>query len=391
MHGKKVKTSLLYIATVIVSVALLMIGNSIASSNLFIFQGSSDQQILEAYVHKITSRDIEEYTMQDGTEVKSTEIYFEAEILEGEFKGERVSAFQRIDTTIAYKSAVEVSPGDDVMLLFDENEPNLWQYIEYIRTDKLLIFGLIFIICLIIFGKSKGVSTVISLTLTCAAIFAVFIPAILSGKNIYVWSILICVYTISMTFLIVNGFKKKTLAAIIGAFSGILVVGLMTIVMSNVLKLTGIVDDESVYLTYLPLANPISLKAIIFAAIVIGSLGAVMDISISIASSLWEVNISGEAELRSLYQSGINIGKDMMGTMANTLILAYIGGSLAMVLLFAAYNPSLKYLLNREMIIVEILQAIIGSFGLLSALPLTSLICGILYTKGKSSKDSLTF
>lgn len=113
-----------------------------------------------------------------------------------------------------------------------------------------------------------------------------------------------------------------------------------------------------------------------------------MDVAMSISSSLWEVREqSEEISFHSLFRLGINIGQDVMGTMANTLILAYIGGSLSVVLLLSAYSTSLMYLMNMEMIVVEILQSLIGSFGILFAMPLTSFICAIIYQK--SSKVQL--
>ena len=152
--------------------------------------------------------------------------------------------------------------------------------------------------------------------------------------------------------------------------------------MSNILSLTGVIDEDSIYILQLTSANPIDLKAIIFAAIIIGAMGAIMDTAMSISSSLWEVSIhSGKPTFDALFKSGMNIGRDVMGTMTNTLILAYIGSSLSIVLLFVAYNSSLLYLFNIEMIIVEVLQALIGSLGILLTMPITSFICAALYTK----------
>ena len=129
--------------------------------------------------------------------------------------------------------------------------------------------------------------------------------------------------------------------------------------------------------------NPLDLKALIFAAIIIGAVGAIMDVSISIAASLAELKEKlPEISMLELWKSGMTISKDIMGTMANTLILAYMGSCLTSVQLMVAYNSSLLDLFNREMIIVEMLQALVGSMGILLALPLTSLICAALY-RGK--------
>ena len=133
--------------------------------------------------------------------------------------------------------------------------------------------------------------------------------------------------------------------------------------------------------------NPIDLKAIIFGAIVIGAMGAIMDVAMSISSALYEMREKYAAtNFTQLFSSGMTIGRDIMGTMANTLVLAYIGGSLSIVLLLITYSSSVLDLLNREMVIVEMLQAIVGSMGILLTLPLTAFVAGILYSKKPDTK-----
>ncbi|SHN80700.1 YibE/F family protein [Desulfitobacterium chlororespirans] len=380
---KKSKLELLiYIVTIIFSVLFLFIGNSVATKGLTVFNGDDfGETVVKAKIEAITDRISDDYSLAgDTTMVKNVQVTFEATLLDGEEKGERVTGAQIIDGMLNIGTP-EVEQGDKVLLVTYEGQPEMeWQFMEFVRTDKLLIFGLLFILALLVFGGIKGLNTILSLVFTCAAIFMVFIPAILSGKNIYVSAIVICLYTIVATYLIINGFNKKTLTAILGCFGGILVSGILTIIINRVLELTGYVDEESIYLTYISTGTPIDLRAIIFAAILIGALGAIMDVSMSISSSLWEVKEkSGASSFNTLFRSGMNIGRDVMGTMANTLILAYIGSSLSIVLLLSAYSTSLIYLLNREMIVVEILQALVGSFGILFAMPLTSFICAIIY------------
>jgi uncharacterized membrane protein len=135
-----------------------------------------------------------------------------------------------------------------------------------------------------------------------------------------------------------------------------------------------VTGDESIYLAYLPMDTPINLQAIIFASIIIGAMGAIMDVAMSISSALSEIKRqSPEITSKGLLSSGITIGKDILGTMSNTLVLAYIGSALSTVILLTVSDASLLFLLNREMIVVEILQALVGSFGIFFAIPLTSL------------------
>jgi len=220
----------------------------------------------------------------------------------------------------------------------------------------------------------------------------VLVPAILAGRSIHLTAILVSVYIIVSSLVIVIGPSRKALSAILGCLGGVFVAALLMLFMDIVLNLTGAIDQDSQFLLTLPLAQPLSLGAIVFAGVIIGAVGAIMDVATSIASSLWEVKLAVGGEgggFAQIFKSGLNIGKDILGTMLNTLILAYIGSSLSLILLitFYSYDTSLLELFNREMISVEILRALVGSFGIFSAVPLTSAICGWLYS-GKRGEPS---
>mgnify|MGYP001017939727 FL=1 len=155
---------------------------------------------------------------------------------------------------------------------------------------------------------------------------------------------------------------------------GVLVAGALELLLRDQIKMSGVLDSEWLYLYNLRKDNPIDLKAIIFAMIIVGAVGAVMDVAMSIASSLCEINEkSPDLPARELLKSGLTIGRDIMGTMANTLVLAYIGSALCCMLLMVTYSSNVSQILNREQIAVEILQALAGSIGILAALPLTAI------------------
>ena len=254
--------------------------------------------------------------------------------------------------------------------------------LEYYRSDSILILGIIFAVVILVFGRFKGVNTLISLAFTVLAVFAVFVPSVLSGQNIYVWAIVTCIYTIVMTMLLVNGADKKSFAAGMGCFLGVAIAGLLTVIMDKILMLTGMLNEDTLYLQMIQTQNPIDLKGIIFAAIVIGAMGAIMDVAMDIASSLNELRTNiPDISSSKLIKSGFNIGRDVMGTMANTLVLAYIGSSLSTTLLLVAYNVTFVELMNMELIVVELLQALVGSIGILMSIPMTSFICAAIYPK----------
>ena len=191
-----------------------------------------------------------------------------------------------------------------------------------------------------------------------------------------------------ITTIIVYGIDKKSIATALGCFGGILVSLLLLLIMDSIIHISGYTSEEAMFMSLLDLEHPINLKAIVFASIIIGAIGAIMDISIDIAASLREISFKiKNPTFKEIFTSGITIGRDIIATMTNTLILAYVGSSLSSVVLIVAYNTSIVNLFNKEAIIIEILQALIGSLGLLFTIPLTTIICGIIYSNRGIKKE----
>lgn len=373
------KERIVFIVALVVSILYIFIGNRIVMKNNSFLANITKSDYPRAKITRILER--KETPVQiDGMENQyNTDITFEAQITSGERKNQLVIATQNISTYIT-GTVKEVVAGDKVLLYNDTTYEgqSKWYFVEYSRTSALVILTIIFLGLIVLFGKQKGAKTLVSLIFTILSIFIVYIPAILGGHNIYLWTIVTCVFITISTVMIVYGYSKKTITTALGCIGGVLVAGLLTLIMNGVLRLTGFTDENSIYLQQLN--SNIDLKAIIFGGILIGAVGAIMDVSIDIASSLYEVASKLEKpDFKTIIKSGFNIGKDIMGTMTNTLILAYIGSSLSTVLLLTASNHSLVYLFNLEMITVEVLQAIVGSIGILTSIPLTSFVAANLY------------
>ncbi len=368
-----------YFAMVLFSVLFIVVGNKIAVGDQQFFARDDGTEILAAKVDKVLNRQEDRQDM-GGTERVTVTIDFDATVIRGEHKGMQIKAQQINDSFMAvgYK---EVEAGDKLLLYgYTGGAEPLWLMHEYIRSDALIVLAAVFIVLLLIYGRKKGFHSVLALGFTCLSIFVVFIPAILSGKNIYVCSFILMAFITVMTLTLVNGFNRKSLSAGIGLFGGLTAAGLVFWLTDIFLKLSGYVSEESIYLAYVNPDNPIDLKAILFAGILLGALGAVMDVAVSIAASLQEVHDSSEhPTFAALMKSGLNIGQDMLGTMMNTLVLAYIGSSLSLVLILIVYSNSLLELFNKEMIVVEVLQSLAGSVGLLAAIPLTTLVSSYIY------------
>ncbi|MDR1530570.1 MAG: YibE/F family protein [Clostridiales bacterium] len=368
---------LIYLGVAILSLMFLFIGNKVASGELRLFD-NGEVEILEARVLELTDRVQDEYQMSDGTLVINVDIYFTALITRGQRKGATAEAVQTLSSYFQVNSK-EIAQGDNVLIMLNQGE---WMFLDYVRIYKITWLGALFVAALIIFGRIKGFNAIFALGLTCAAIFMIFIPSVFTGRNIYASAIIVCVYAILSTIFIVSGINGKSLAAVLGCLFGTAATGVIAVVMDKILNLTGVVDQETSFLLFLDVDKPIDLRAVIFAAIIIGAVGAIMDVAMSISSSLWEVHKKArDISFAGLWESGINIGRDIMGTMANTLILAYISGALAVVLLLAANSYSFTELVNQEMIIVELLQMFASSLGILLTIPFTSLMCSALYLK----------
>lgn len=381
------KKVIIYIFTVILSFVILLVFSKWAYKDIARFDIDSTAETYVAKVERIGEKKILDGSYDEsGEQHDDVYIYFTAKIIKGELKGKYVDAVQIIEgANLVAPTDVEV--GRKIILMENvsyENAESDYVLFEFVRTDALIILLGLFCVLLVVFGRMKGFNTIVSMILTVLAVFAVFVPSVLSGKNIYLWAIMCCVYITIMTLLIVQGVNKKSFAAGFGCISGVCLAGALFKITDHVIKLTGNTTADLVELKALDTPKTIDLKAIIFAAIIIGAVGAIMDVAMSVASSLYEIREnSPEISFSKLFGSGLTIGRDMMGTMANTLVLAYIGSSLATVVMLFAYEQSLIETLNREMIVVDILQALVGSLGILLTIPLTSLISSALYTNYK--------
>lgn len=375
------KQTVLQIVTLIAAAVFLFAAYSHIVGTGSVFKGSSDGEVARAKVIRVISSEKSNVT----GDAEYITVTFKAQILSGRMRGKTVDAVQEIDRTYAF-SPRAVKQNDKILLeIFSENGGEYY-FGDYIRITPLLFLAAVFCLLVIAFSKTKGVKTVISLGITCLAVFTVLLPAILNDRNIYLWTVIICVFITLVTLSLVGGYSRKTLGAFIGCMSGVACSGIIMLITDRFLNMTGLLEEESIYLFQLYPDNPIDMKAILFAMITVGALGAVMDVAMSISSSLWEIKEkSPSIKPPALMKSGFNIGADMMGTMANTLVLAYIGSNLTCVLLMVAYNSNLQQVINKEIIVFELLQALAGSLGMLLALPLTSFVCSLLYSGRKAA------
>ena len=307
----------------------------------------------------------------------------------GSRKGETVEAV----SSSSYLYGAHCRPGMRVIAAVNESGEELYVTV-YSQDRSLVLYGIValFLISVWAIGGRQGLNSAIGLIFTFLCIIFMFIPMIYRGASPIGASMLVAALTTVVTMYLIGGRSTKTAAAILATILGVMLSGSLAAAFGRLAGISGYNVSDIEQLEYVAQMTDIKVGELLYAGILISALGAIMDVAMSVSSAVHEVAARApELGFKELFRSGIHVGRDMMGTMSNTLILAYIGGSLTIVLLFFAYNHSLLYLLNKEMVVVEILQAVIGSFGILFTIPFTSFICSRLYVKkaGRRHKSGL--
>ncbi len=379
---KKNNTTASAVAILIFSFIFIIVGNMM---NTYTTETGSGEEARSATVIEIEDDKTEELIPGMTSRV----ITFIAQVNWGEDSNQKFRVTQTINSA-QFAASTPVEVGDNIVMIRTTGVED-WSYSSHNRIPGMLILGVVFLGLIVAVGLLKGLWTILSLVITISSIFFVYIPSILAGQNVYITTIIIALFIIFTSLCMLNGFNKKTLCAIVGNLGGVLVVGLVTVLVSSLFGISGMLNEEYMFLINLENGVELDLKAIVWAAVVIGSLGAIMDVAMSISSAMQE--LAAEMQDMSFIKmtaAGMRIGKDAIGTMTNTLILAYVGSSLATVLLFASYNRDLLIIMNFELMIVEIIQAIVGSIGILVAVPLTVLFSALIFQK-KENENGFRF
>lgn len=300
--------------------------------------------------------------------------YCEVEILKGPYKGQVVTIENALSNS--YVMDVDVEVGQKVLIQIEEypDGTTVFYIVSIVRDHYIFYLLLLFIVALLIVGRFQGVKTIFTLAVTIFFIFFVELPLLTRGYNAVLVTVIVAIFITIITVTVISGLTKKTLAAILGTSFGVIVAGGIAIFVSKQAHLTGMSMEEAVMLLSIQ-GDTFNFQHLLFAAILLGALGAIMDVAMSIASSIDEVHhVNSDLSFKELFNSGMRVGRDIMGTMANTLILAYTGSALPLLLLFIAANDNLMRLSNLDVIATEIIRSLAGSIGLVLTIPITALI-----------------
>lgn len=364
-------------------VILTLIGSiTFMTSNVFAASEEGERpDIYKGRIIEVTSDEMVEYTTSGGGYKQRVQ---EADVLltNGPYKGEIVSVINYIDEVYAYNLDLRKDTSIYVMMNYDEWGNLIQSYVYEYQRDKYL-YALIFafLLMMVLVGGIKGFKSLITLGLTIVGVYFM-LDGVIKGGNAILLSMMVSILVTIVTMALIAGFNSKAVSAIIGTMAGVLVAGIIALIVSRYAHLTGLGSSEAQMLLFSDHATNFNFSNILFASILIGTLGAVMDVAMSIASSINEITEANPLlSTMDLFRSGMNIGRDVMGTMANTLILAYAGTSMFLLLVFFVNDVPYIDIMNMDMIATEIVRAVAGTMGLIMSIPITALVSSILEKK----------
>lgn len=315
----------------------------------------------------------------DPNEVYDMEQKVVLKVTSGKFKDQTFEISNFLSGSYVYDIPVEKD--DKVVVHIEEYTDGhvTVNVSDYVRDNYVYLLVALFVLSIVLVGRKKGVKTVITIGFTMLMIFKVLLPLFLKGYNPIILTVCVAILIAVVTILFVSGFNKKSVAAIVGTMLGVVIAGVLAFVVGSKVKLTGLSTEEAAMLLYIPQDVKFNFKELLFSGILLGSLGAVMDVAMSIASSVEEIHKADpNRSMSKLFNSGMEVGKDIMGTMSNTLILAYTGSSIPLLLIFMSYDVPMLKMINLDVIATEIIRSLAGSIGLVLTIPLTAMIAVIL-------------
>lgn len=292
----------------------------------------------------------------------------EIEILKGENKGKRVKAINfvgRVDNRpVKVGTKLIISSYDDFITTV---------IVNYSREGAIYTLLFLFMIVVIFFGKSKGIKSLFSLAFTMVTVIFLFIPLVIRGINPIIASIIIVILSTAVTMLSLNGLSKKTIVASLSCILCTIIAGVIAYVFGAITNISTYNTAEAEELLFVATNTSLRIRSLLFAGILISSLGAIMDTTMSITSSIFEMkDVSNSLTKAQLFKSGMNIGKDIMGTMTNTLILAFTGSSINILIIYFMYNMPYIQLINIDLIVIEIVQGLSGGIAVILSIPITA-------------------
>ena len=344
---------------------------------------SSQLDFERAQVTAVLSDDAQpDYENSEGRRIGTQEL--EIRLLTGAHKDEVLPLTNYLSALFN----VDVQEGDRVVVRLITREDGSY-YASLFNYDRGLVIGLTMLaFCglLILLGGWKGVRALLGLLFTLACLWFLLIPGLIRGWPGIPLTIAIAAVTAAASLILLDGLTRKSLCAVLGCVGGVAAAGLCAALVGTITPLNGFNMSEAENLLLYGAEKGLTVSGLLVCGVLIAALGAVIDVAMSIASAVWELREhNAELSARELFRSGMNIGRDAMGTMANTLILAFAGSSMNLLILVQVYDIPFLQLINTDFICIEVLQSVAGSIGILLTVPLVAAISAKLMARGGRS------
>ena len=323
---------------------------------------------------------------QDMEDVPVGKQELTAELISGDYKGQRFS----LTNNLSYLYGTVLKEGDTITVAFSLTDGKIENVVlqDYDRTVPLAVIVLLFLLVTILVGGKVGAKSLLGLGLTILCVFVILIPLLLDGWPTLPTVLALCAFVTVITFVVLGGVNRKTVCAILGTIMGVA----MAMAFGKFACWLLRIDGYKMYVavpTVEPLlqlrqtqdpAHALRLADLLVGGILLAALGAVNDVAMSISSAMNElIAVNPSLTRRQLFKSGMNIGRDMVGTMTNTLILALVGGSFAMIIYYTSMEPSWVQLMSTTFLSVEMVQALASSIGVILAVPFSVVIGMLLF------------
>ena len=363
-----------FITLLIVTLLLAVLANILPYNPYSLGMTGAEVNYEVAKVLKVESERIHDSKYQKGLMVGSQEL--QVKILSGSHRGERVSADNRLTP---YNSVVG-KEGRYLIVVVDEITSGRHagrfdvRVYNYFRMPVIIIMASLFFTCLILVGRRKGIMSGLGLIYTFICVFTIFMPLVLRGYSPILSSIILVSIVSATSLIMLNGLSKKSLCCILGTISGVILSGIILMFFSQLMHISGFNTEESETLMIFSHSTGLKVRDLLYSGILIASLGAIMDIAMSVVSSVNEIQQhQPDAGSMLLFRAGMNVGKDVIGTMSNTLILAFTGTSLNFLIILSSYSVQSNQYMNMNRTAIEITQALSGSLALVLTVPITAL------------------
>ncbi|MBQ8278661.1 MAG: YibE/F family protein [Roseburia sp.] len=305
------------------------------------------------------------------------------EVTSGQYKGQTL----QVSNYVGPLYSVPLEVGDSAVLIISTyaDGTHLATVYEYDRLVPIIIVILLFVLATIAVGGKTGAKSLLGLLITLACLFYILIPALMKGAPTIFTTFLVCAYITVISLAILGGLQKKTICAMIGTISGTALAMIFGLISQSLLRISGMrVPDAEALLQLQQTGTPIGISGLLVAGVIISALGAVMDVAMSISSSLTEVQLANpELSCRDLIRSGMNIGRDMVGTMTNTLILALLGSSLVLIVYLYSLGLSSNQFISSSYLAIEVVSSVSSSIGVILAVPVTVVVSAVALTMKK--------